>query len=94
VPAREVQIIHIRQIARRGGVSDLRDDEPLQNALQRPVFKWQYESVDISECMAAYVYGIAKAYACVDENIRMAFISSVTFRLKQMEFMTELAEVV
>ena len=93
VPARAVHIIHDRQIARHGGASGLRDEGLFQNALQRPVNKWQYESADIFECAAAYAFGIAKAHAFVDGNKRTAFVTSVTFlRLNGLHFVTEPAE--
>jgi len=93
VPYRAVYIIHDRQIARHGGASGLRDDGLLQNALQRPVNKWQYESADTFECAAAYAFGIAKAHAFVDGNKRTAFVTSVTFlRLNGWHFVTEAAE--
>ena len=93
VPSRAVYIIHDRQIARHGGASGLRDDGLLQNALQRPVNKWQYESADTFECAAAYAFGIAKAHAFVDGNKRTAFVTSVTFlRLNGWHFVTEAAE--
>ena len=93
VPAQAVYIIHDRQIARHGGASGLRDDGLLQNALQRPVNKWQYESADTFECAAGYAFGIAKAYAFVDGNKRTAFVTSVTFlRLNGWHFVTEAAE--
>lgn len=79
VPARAVRIIHDRQIARHGGASGLRDEGLLQNALQRPINKWQYENANIMECAAAYAFGIAKAHAFVDGNKRTAFVTSVTF---------------
>ena len=93
VPSRAVYVIHDRQIARHGGASGLRDDGLLQNALQQPVNKWQYESADTFECAAAYAFGIAKAHAFVDGNKRTAFVTSVTFlRLNGWHFMTEAAE--
>ena len=93
VPSRAVYIIHDRQIARHGGASGLRDDGLLQNALQRPVNEWQYESADTFECAAAYAFGIAKAHAFVDGNKRTAFVTSVTFlRLNGWHFVTEAAE--
>ena len=93
VPARAVYIIHDRQIARHGGASGLRDEGLLQNALQRPVNKWQYENTDTFECAAAYAFGIAKAHAFVDGNKRTAFVTSVTFlRLNGWHFVTEPAE--
>jgi len=93
VPSRAVYIIHDRQIARHGGASGLRDEGLLQNALQRPVNKWQYENADTFGCAAAYAFGIAKAHAFVDGNKRTAFVTSVTFlRLNEWHFMTEPAE--
>jgi death-on-curing protein len=88
-----VQIIHDRQIARHGGASGFRDEGLLQNAIQRPVNKWQYEDADIFECAAAYPYGISKAHAFVDGNKRTAFVTSATFlRLNGWHFVTEPAE--
>ena len=46
VPVEAVHIIHDRQIARHGSASGLRDEELLQNALQRPVNNWQHEDAD------------------------------------------------
>lgn len=93
VPARAVHIIHDRQIARHGGASGLRDDGLLQNALQRPINKWQYENTDTFGCAAAYAFCVAKAHAFVDGNKRTAFVTSVTFlRLNGWHFVTEPAE--
>ena len=74
-----VHIIDDSQIARHGGASGLRDEGPLQNALQRPVNKWQYEDADTFDCAAAYAFDIAKANAFVDGNKRTAFVTSGAF---------------
>ena len=93
VPTRAVHIVHDRQIARHGGASGLRDEGLLQNALQRPVNKWQYENADTFECAAAYAFAIATANAFVDGNKRTAFVTSLTFlRLNRWHFITEPAE--
>ena len=93
VPTRAVHIVHDRQIARHGGASGLRDEGLLQNALQRPVNKWQYENADTFEWAAAFAFGIAKAHAFVDGNKRTAFVTSVTFlRLNGWHFITEPAD--
>ena len=93
VPARAVHIIHDRQIARHGGASGLREDGLLQNALQAPVNKWQYENADVFECAAAYAFGIAKANAFIDGNKRTAFVTSITFlRLNGWYFATNAIE--
>ena len=93
VPARAVYIIHDRQIARHGGASGLRDDGLLQNALQQPVNKRQYEGADTFECAAAYAFGIAKAHAFVDGNKRTAFVTCATFlRLNGWHFVPEAAD--
>ena len=49
VPAPAVHIIHDRQIARHGGAPGLCDRGLLQNALQRPVNKRQYENAESVE---------------------------------------------
>ena len=93
VPVRAVYIIHDRQIARHGGASGLRDDGLLQNALQQPVNKRQYEGADTFECAAAYAFGIAKAHAFVDGNKRTAFVTCATFlRLNGWHFVPEAAD--
>ena len=93
VPVEAVHIIHDRQIARHGGASGLRDEGLLQNAMQRPVNKWQYEDADTFACAAAYAFGIAKAHAFVDGNKRTAFVTSATFlRLNGWHFAIEPAE--
>jgi death-on-curing protein len=93
VPTRAVYIIHDRQIARHGGASGLRDEGLLQDALQRPINKWQYDNADTFGFAAAYAFGIAKAHAFVDGNKRTAFVTSVTFlRLNRWNFMTKPAE--
>ena len=79
VPVEAVHIIHDRQIARHGGASGLRDEGLLQNALQRPINRWQYEGADTFECAATYAFGIAKAHAFVDGNKRTAFVTSGAF---------------
>ena len=53
-PARAVHIIHDRQIARHGGASGLCDGGLLQNALQRPVNKRQYENAESIEFMEGF----------------------------------------
>lgn len=93
VPMKAVHIIHDRQIARHGGASGRRDEGLLQNALQRPINKWQYEGADTFECATAYAFGIAKAHAFVDGNKRTAFVTSATFlRLNGWYFATQPAE--
>ena len=55
--------------------------------------KWQYEDTDTFGRAAAYAFGIAKAYAFVDENKRTAIVINVTFlRLNGWHFTTEPAE--
>ena len=73
-----------------GGASGLRDKGLLQNALQRPINKWQYEDTETFGCAVAYAFGIAKAHAFVDGNKRTALVTSFTFlRLNGWHFVTE-----
>ena len=54
VPAPAVHIIHDRQIVRHGGAPGLCDRGLLQNALQRPVNKRQYENAESVEFMEGF----------------------------------------
>jgi death-on-curing protein len=54
----------------------------LRSALERPINKWRYEQPELSELAAAYAFGLAKNHAFVDGNKRIAFMSMMTFLLK------------
>ncbi|MGD9843988.1 MAG: type II toxin-antitoxin system death-on-curing family toxin [Variibacter sp.] len=73
---------HSRQLRRYGGAAGLRDEGALRSALERPVNKWHYESLELPELAAAYAFGLAKNHAFVDGNKRIAFISMVAFLRK------------
>lgn len=78
----QVVAIHSRQLRRFGGAAGLRDEGMLRSALERPVNKWQYEQAGLAELAAAYAFGLAKNYAFVDGNTRIAFMSMLTFLRK------------
>jgi death-on-curing protein len=73
---------HSRQRRRYGGAAGLRDEGALRPALERPVNKWHYQSLELPELAAAYAFGLAKNHAFVDGNKRIAFISMVAFLRK------------
>jgi death-on-curing protein len=75
----QVIAIHSRQLRRFGGAAGLRDDGLLASALERPINKWQYEQVELSSLAAAYAFGLAKNYAFIDGNKRIAFMAMVVF---------------
>jgi death on curing protein len=74
--------IHSKQLRRFGGALGLRDEGMLRSALERPVNKWRYEQAALPELAAAYAFGLAKNHAFVDGNKRIAFISMMSFLLK------------
>jgi death-on-curing protein len=78
----QVLAIHGRQLRRFGGAPGLRDEGILRSALERPVNKWQYEQADLAMLAAAYAFGLAKNYAFVDGNKRVAFLTMVVFLRK------------
>jgi death-on-curing protein len=78
----QVVAIHSRQLRRFGGAAGLRDEGMLRSALEHPVNKWQYEQAGLAELAAAYAFGLAKNYAFVDGNKRIAFMSMLTFLRK------------
>lgn len=71
--------IHTLQLRRFGGAPGLRDEGMLRSALERPVNKWTYEQAPLAELAAAYAFGLAKNYAFVDGNKRIAFMAMMTF---------------
>lgn len=90
MPIEAVYIVHDRQIARHGGAAGLRDSNLLETACARPLNKAEYGEVDVFTLAAAYAFGIAKAHAFVDGNMRTAFVISVTFlRLNGYTFRAE-----
>jgi death-on-curing protein len=74
--------IHSRQLRRFGGAPGLRDEGMLRSALERPINKWRYEQSGLAELAAAYAFGLAKNHAFVDGNKRIAFMSMMSFLLK------------
>ena len=74
--------IHSRQLRRFGGAPGLRDEGMLRSALERPINKWQYEQASLPELAAAYAFGLAKDHAFVDGNKRIAFMTMMTFLVK------------
>jgi len=53
-----------------------------RSALERPINKWRCESAELAELASAYAFGLAKNHAFVDGNKRIAFMTMVTFLLK------------
>ena len=78
----QVVAIHSRQLRRFGGAPGVRDDRMLRSALERPVNKWRYELVDLSDLGAAYAFGLTKNRAFVDGNKRAAFMTMAVFLRK------------
>lgn len=74
--------IHSKQLRRFGGAPGLRDEGMLRSALERPINKWRYEQSELAELAAAYAFGLAKNHAFVDGNKRIAFMSMMSFLLK------------
>ena len=74
--------IHSRQLRRFGGAPGLRDEGMLRSALERPINKWRCEQSDMAELAAAYAFGLAKNHAFVDGNKRIAFMTMMSFLLK------------
>ncbi len=72
--------IHQKLIARFGGASGLGDPGPLDSALARP--KWLYEFdplADLCRFASTYAFGIAKNHPFVDGNKRVAFECAYVF---------------
>ncbi len=75
-----VEAIHLDQIREHGGLPGIRDESALEAALARPMHKWFYDSsVSITECAAAYAFGIARSHPFYDGNKRTAFLAAAVF---------------
>jgi len=68
-------ILHDESLALHGGASGIRDEGLLDSALNRAVNLVMYGSPDFAELAAAYGVGLAKNYAFIDGNKRVAFLS-------------------
>jgi death-on-curing protein len=79
---RSVLAIHAEQLAEHGGGTGLRDMALLESALARPMNLAAYDEPDAAALAAAYAFGIARNHPFVDGNKRTAFVTAVTFLLR------------
>jgi death-on-curing protein len=96
VPESAVIAIQEKLIAEQGGVAGIRDSELLSASLARPKHLFAYsDSVTLFDLAAVYVYGLAKKYAFIDGNKRIALvIIDVFLRLNGYELVASEAEAV
>lgn len=96
VPESAVIAIQEKLIAEQGGVSGIRDSELLSASLTRPKHLFAYsDSVTLFDLAAVYVYGLAKNYAFIDGNKRIALVViDVFLRLNGYELVASEAEAV
>lgn len=76
-----IDIFHAEQLAEHGGFPGIKDENALEAALAGPINKFAYESPDIYELAAAYLFGIAKNHPFSDGNKRTAFVAAYSFLL-------------
>jgi death on curing protein len=80
IPLESVLAIHRYQLSRFGGSAGIRDQGLLESALARPMHLNHYQpEASIFELAAAYGYGIAKNYPCIDGNKRAALVMMGVF---------------
>jgi death-on-curing protein len=72
---------HRKEIARRGGLSGLRDQGLLDSALARPRNLFAYGSPDLEALAASYAFGIVSNHPFVDGNKRVAWATCRAFLL-------------
>lgn len=71
---------HTRLVERFGGLAGVRDIGLLESALARPANLVAYgELVSVEKLGALYGVGVAKAYAFIDGNKRIAFAVMIAF---------------
>jgi death-on-curing protein len=88
---RGLLLLHLESLAEYGGSSGMRGQGLLDSALARPRNQFIYDpNADIAKLAAAYGFGLAKNYAFVDGNKRIAFIATALFlRLNGWRLATE-----
>lgn len=78
--ATQVRMLHAESLALFGGAPGVRDGGLLESALGRPRHLWAHgDQVTIFDLAAAYAFGIAKNYAFVDGNKRVAVLALRAF---------------
>ncbi|EJN02649.1 type II toxin-antitoxin system death-on-curing family toxin [Phyllobacterium sp. YR531] len=74
-----IEAIHTEQIRLHGGAQGIRDTGMLDSALNRPRQKAIYDTPDISDLAAAYLFGIVKNHPFIDGNKRTGFAAADLF---------------
>ncbi|MEQ9301339.1 MAG: type II toxin-antitoxin system death-on-curing family toxin [Cyclobacteriaceae bacterium] len=62
-------------------MSGIRDEGLLESALARPENLNAYENASLSQCAAAYSFGITRNHPFNDGNKRTGFVVAITFLL-------------
>lgn len=81
VSKKAVIAINHEQLTLHGGMSGIRDEGLLESALSRPQNLSAYEDAGLSQCAAAYAFGITRNHPFNDGNKRTGFVTAVTFLL-------------
>jgi death on curing protein len=74
-----VEAIHEDQIATRGGLHGLRDENALESAIAAATNVYHYGGGDVYEIAAAYAYHIAESQAYLDGNKRTGAQAALVF---------------
>lgn len=96
VPESAVIAIQEQLISEQGGVPGIRDSELLSGSLTKPKYLFaNSDNVTLFDLAAVYVYGLAKNYAFIDGNKRIALVViDVFLRLNGYELVASEAEAV
>lgn len=74
-----IDAIHAEQLRQHGGAQGIRDMGMLESALNRPRQKALYNTPDVSDLAAAYLFGIVKNHPFIDGNKRTGFAAADLF---------------
>lgn len=74
-----LEAIHDEQLIEHGGLSGIKDENALEASLARPLHKAAYETLDIHDLAAAYLFGIVRNHPFSDGNKRTGFLAAYTF---------------
>lgn len=74
-----IEAIHAEQLRLHGGAQGIRDIGMLESALTRAQQKVLYDTPDLCDLAAAYLFGIVKNHPFVDGNKRTGFAAADLF---------------
>jgi death-on-curing protein len=78
----QIELIHQDQLDLYGGLPGIRDYGALESAFMAPQNRYLYQTDNLTELAASYLFHLAKNHVFVDGNKRVAVASCTLFLLQ------------